>query len=160
MGEIFTRLTKDNIEGKEEIILAEIDDLLEFRGHPFQVRDDEEMEKLMESIRECGILNPILAFHNEDGETEIISGHRRVHAARKLGFSTVPVIRKKVTRDEETYLMGVSNFTSRETILPSERAFAYKAMMGAVNRALSKERLINSGFYDLATAYQSVHVNY
>ena len=134
MGEIFTRLTTENSEGKEEIIRVEIDDLHDFRRHPFHVREDEEMKKLTESIRECGILNPILAFHNEDGETEIISGHRRVHAARKLGFSTVPVIMKKVTRDEATFLMGASNLTSRETLLPSEKAFAYKAMMEAIGK--------------------------
>lgn len=134
MGEIFTRLTTENNEGKEEIIRVEIDDLHDFRRHPFHVREDEEMKKLTESIRECGILTPILVFTNEDGEPEIISGHRRVCAARKLGFATVPAIMKKVTRDEATYLMGVSNFTSRETILPSERAFAYKAMMEAIRK--------------------------
>ena len=134
MGEIFTRLTTENNEGKEEIIRVEIDDLHDFRRHPFHVREDEEMKKLTESIQECGILNPILAFHNEDGEKEIISGHRRVHAARKLGFSTVPVIMKRVTRDEATYLMGVSNLTSRETLLPSEMAFTYKAMMEAIGK--------------------------
>ncbi len=140
MGEIFTAV--GDSKGKEEIIHMEIGDLREFRGHTFQVRDDEEMKKLTESIGECGILNPILAFSNEDGEPEIISGHRRVYAARKLGFTTVPVIMKRVTRDEATFLMGVSNFTNRETILPSEKAFTFKAMMEAIR---TRERSTGEG---------------
>jgi ParB family chromosome partitioning protein len=132
MGEIITGLTAGDSKGKEEIIHVEIGELHEFRGHTFQVRDDEEMKILTESIRECGIMSPILAFNNEDGEPEIISGHRRVYAARRLGILTVPVIIKKVTREEATFLMGVSNFTNRETILPSEKAFTFKAMMEAI----------------------------
>jgi len=118
----------------EQIIQVPIEDLHEFRGHTFRVQDDEAMKSLMESVKERGFITPLLAFTNEDGEPELISGHRRLCVARKLGLTMVPVIMKRVDRDGATVLMGISNFLHREKVLPSERAFTYKAMIQALRK--------------------------
>ena len=117
----------------EKIEQVSVEDLHEFRDHTFQVRDD---DALMDSIREQGILTPLLVFRNEDGEPELISGHRRLQAAKKLGMDMVPVIMKRVNRSEATVLMGLTNFMNRDRILPSERAYTYTAMA----KALKSER--------------------
>lgn len=109
-------------------------DLIPFRNHTFKVRDDEDMEKLKESIQEHGILEPALGFWNEDGNLELISGHRRQHVALMLGLETMPVLIKPVNRDEATIIMGESNLQRREKILPSEKAFTYKEMLEAMKR--------------------------
>ena len=127
-------------DGKEQIEYMEPGDLLTFRNHTFQVKDDEEMIQLRESIRKNGILVPLLIFRNEDGELELISGHRRTKAALDIGLEKVPVIIKKVTRDMATILMGESNLRTREKLLPSERAFTYKAMLDALRRTPGRVR--------------------
>ena len=109
-----------------------VEELHEFRGHTFQVRDDDAMNTLMNSVKERGFILPLLAFTNEDGEPELISGHRRLWVAKKLGMETVPVIMRKVERPEATFLMGISNILNREKVLPSERGFTYAAMIKAI----------------------------
>ena len=109
-----------------------VEDLHVFRNHTFQVKDDESMKTLKESVREQGIIQPLLAFTNEDGESELISGHRRLWVARELGLETVPVLMKRVDRTEATMLMGISNILNREKVLPSERGFTYSAMLKAM----------------------------
>ena len=98
-----------------------------FEGHPYQVRDDEEMDALVDSIREHGILTPLIVRPLEDApnEYEVISGHRRLHAAQKAGISEVPAFVHAVSRDEAAIQLVDSNL-HREHILPSEKAFAYK----------------------------------
>ena len=116
----------------ETIEQIPVGDLHVFRNHTFQVKDDEAMKALMESIRDKGIVLPLLAFTNEDGEPELISGHRRLWVARELRLETVPVIMKRVDRPEATLLMGISNFMNRQKVLPSERGFTYAAMLKAL----------------------------
>ena len=100
---------------------------------PFQVRDDEEMEQLVESIRTNGVLNPIIVTPKYGGGYEIVSGHRRYAACQKLGVETIPVIVRDLDPDEATLCMIDSNL-HREHLLPSEKAYAYKAKMEVLNR--------------------------
>ena len=123
-----------------------VEDLNEFRNHTFQVNDDESMKKLEESVRENGILMPLLAFRNEDGELELISGHRRLYAAKKVGLVEVPVILRQTVRTDATLLMGEANLTGRERILPSEKAFTYKAMLTSLQRRANGEAAGPEGF--------------
>ena len=96
-------------------------DIQPFREHTFQVRDDEEMKKLRDSIRANGILQPLLVYWNEEWELEMISGHRRRQAAIDLRLKEVPVIVMHVNRETATLLMGESNLRTREKLLPSEK---------------------------------------
>ena len=123
----------------ETIEQIPVGDLHVFRNHTFQVKDDEAMKALMESIRDKGIVLPLLAFTNEDGEPELISGHRRLWVARELRLETVPVIMKRVDRSEATLLMGISNFMNRQKVLPSERGFTYAAMLKALKADKNRE---------------------
>ena len=109
-----------------------LDDLKPFKEHPFKVMEDEEMERLKESIRESGVLIPALARPTESGY-ELISGHRRLAACRALGMSTMPVIVRNLT-DEEAIITMVDSNLQREHILPSEKAFAYKMKYDAMKR--------------------------
>ena len=104
-----------------------------FEGHPYQVRDDAEMDALVESIREHGILTPLIVRPMEDApnEYEVISGHRRLHAAQKAGISEVPAFVHAVSRDEAAIQLVDSNL-HRERLLPSEKAFAYKMKFDAL----------------------------
>ena len=113
----------------EEIDLDLIDG---FEGHPFSVKDDEDMQKLLQSIAERGVLVPCLARQNGE-RYELISGHRRKAACKALGISTLPVIVKDMTREEAIITMVDSN-VQREHILPSEKAFAYKLKADAMKR--------------------------
>ena len=114
-------------------ITIHIANLHPFEGHPYQVRDDAEMEALVESIREHGILTPLIVRPLEDVpmEYEVISGHRRLHAAQKAGISEVPAFVHTVGRQEAAIQLVDSNL-HREHILPSEKAFAYKMKFDAL----------------------------
>ena len=114
-------------------ITIHIANLHPFEGHPYQVRDDAEMDVLVESIREHGILTPLIARPLEDApnEYEVISGHRRLHAAQKAGISEVPAFVHAVSRDEAAIQLVDSNL-HRERLLPSEKAFAYKMKFDAL----------------------------
>lgn len=103
----------------------------DFPNHPFKVRDDEKMQDLIESVKERGVLYPLLVRPKEDGTYELISGHRRKRAAQKLNIDNVKCIVKNLTDDEATILMVDSNI-QREEILPSEKAFAYKMKLEAM----------------------------
>jgi len=104
-----------------------------FEGHPFQVKDDPEMDQLVFSILTQGLLTPISVRPIENGEYEVISGHRRLHACKKAGIETVPALIYSLDRDAATIAMVDSNL-HREKILPSEKAFAYKLKMDAMSR--------------------------
>ena len=114
----------------EQVLNIPISQLHPFRNHPFQVKHDEAMTALCDSIREYGILSPLLARPASDGY-ELISGHRRRAAALKLGLKELPVLVRDMTDDEAVILMVDSNL-QRENILPSEKAFAYKMKLEAM----------------------------
>ena len=105
----------------------------EFPGHPFQVRMDEDMDQLVESIKERGVITPVTLRAKEDGRYETVSGHRRIKACELAGFETVPAEIKDLTRDEAILLMVDSNL-QRSFILPSEKAMAYKMRLDAMKR--------------------------
>ena len=113
-----------------DIPISEIDD---FPNHPFQVRDDEDMLQLVESIKEHGVMTPAVLRVKDDGRFEIVAGHRRKRACELAGLDTLRSEVKHLTRDEATVYMVESNF-QRSTILPSEKAYAYKMRMDALNR--------------------------
>ena len=108
-----------------------------FANHPFHVRKDMEMNELVDSIRESGVIVPLIVRSRPEGGYEIISGHRRCEACRELGIEKVPVRVQELTDDEATILMVNSNI-QREHVLPSEKAFAYKMKMDAMKRALGR----------------------
>ena len=112
------------------IPLTEIDD---FPDHPFQVRMDEDMDQLVESIKSRGVITPITLRKKDDGRYEIVSGHRRRRASEIAGFETIPAEIKELTRDEAIILMVESNL-QRSVILPSEKAFSYKMRLEAMKR--------------------------
>ena len=125
--------TEERLDAKKpKVDELPLDELKPFKEHPFKVMEDEEMERLKESIRESGVLIPALARPTEDGY-ELISGHRRLAACRALGMNTMPVIIRQLT-DEEAIIAMVDSNLQREHILPSEKAFAYKMKMDALKK--------------------------
>mgnify|MGYP000378343180 FL=1 len=118
------------IAGTQEI---EIGRIHAFPNHPFKVLDDEKMDTLVDSIRENGILNPVIVRPNQSGNYEMISGHRRLHAAKIVGLKKIPAIVKEMSDDEAIIKMVDANI-QREEILPSERAFSFKMKMEAMSR--------------------------
>ena len=119
---------EDRLEKVREIPLAE---LHPFKNHPFKVLDDESMQRTVESIARFGVLSPAIARPSPDGGYELVAGHRRHHACELVGMETMPVIVRELDDDAATILMVDSNL-QRETILPSERAFAYKMKLEAM----------------------------
>lgn len=115
---------------KEQILELPIGELHGFKGHPFQIRDDEALQALCDSIREYGVLSPLLTRPTDDG-FEIVSGHRRKAAALRLGLDRLPVLVRDMSDDEAVILMVDSNI-QRENLLPSEKAFAYKMKLDAL----------------------------
>jgi ParB family chromosome partitioning protein len=118
---------------KKKSLLLPISQLCTFKGHPYKVLDNEEMEALIESIKEQGILSPLIVRPLENGEYEIISGHRRLHAAEKAGLTEVPALIYPLNRTQAILAVVDSNL-HREHILPSEKAFAYKLKMEALKQ--------------------------
>lgn len=132
------------IAGTQEI---EIGRIYAFPHHPFKVLDDEKMNTLVESIRENGILNPVIVRPDQSGDYEMISGHRRLHAAGIIGLEKIPAIVKEMSDDEAIIQMVDANI-QREEILPSERAFSFKMKMEAMSRQGSREDLTcGTGFH-------------
>lgn len=115
----------------EKRAFVEISKIRDFKDHPFKVVDDEKMEKLVESVRENGIITPVVV-RQVGSDYEMISGHRRKRAAEIVGLKEIPCVVKELNDDEATILMVQSNI-QRETILPSEKAFAYKMELEAMN---------------------------
>lgn len=130
VDDLFESTHGDYLGRIEKIELSRIK---EFKGHPFKVKDDEEMDRLVESIKENGILNPIILRDKGDKTLEIVSGHRRKRAAELADMDTIPSIVRNLTDEEATILMVDSNL-QREELLPSEKAFAYKMKMEAMSR--------------------------
>lgn len=127
-------------EALEKVQPVAIDKLVPFKNHPFKVVDDEAMLRTTESIAQYGVLTPLIARPLENGTFEIISGHRRAHAALAAGLTEVPVLVRQMDDDAATVLMVDSNL-QRENILPSERAFAFKMKLEALNHQGSRSDL-------------------
>ena len=119
------------VVNEESAMEIEIDKIKPFAGHPFKVIDDEKMQDLIESISESGVLTPVLIRPDQNDGYEMISGHRRMHAAQKAGLITIPAIVREMTDDEAVIAMVDANI-QREELLPSEKAFAYKMKMEAM----------------------------
>ena len=139
MAKAKTSITTENRSGsaadaaaKEQRTEMPLSDLHPFEGHPFKVLDDELMEQTVESIRQIGVVSPLIVRPDPEGGFEILSGHRRFHAAQLAGLETVPVIVKEMDDDAAIIFMVDSNL-QRENILPSERAFSYKMKLEAMN---------------------------
>lgn len=133
-----TNITTENRSGlaadvaaKEQRTEMALSDLHPFEGHPFKVLDDELMEQTVESIKQIGVVSPLIVRPDPEGGFEILSGHRRLHAAQLAGLETVPVIVKEMDDDAAIIFMVDSNL-QRENILPSERAFSYKMKLEAM----------------------------
>ena len=122
---------------KEGTVEIRIDQIFPFENHPFKVLDDEKMDELVESIKANGVLSPVLVRPDDEGSYEMISGHRRMHAAKLAGLTLIPAIIKEMTDDEATICMVDAN-VQREEILPSERAFSLKMKMDAMRRQGSR----------------------
>ena len=118
---------------KETIVVIRIDQIQPFPNHPFQVNEDEAMERLKESIAENGVLMPAIVRQMSDGSFQMVSGHRRMHAAVILGMDRVPAIIREMSDDEAIVKMVDANI-QREELLPSEKAFAYKMKLEAMRR--------------------------
>lgn len=117
----------------EGTIDIDVEAIYPFENHPFKVLDDERMEELTESIRTSGVLTPVLVRPDDEGTYEMISGHRRLRAAKRAGLRKIPAIIKEMTDDEATIAMVDGNI-QREEILPSEKAFAFKMKLDAIKR--------------------------
>lgn len=128
------------LEKVQEIQLSE---LHPFKGHPFKVLDDEAMQKIVESIEQFGVLTPAIARPRAEGGYELIAGHRRHHASQLAGKETMPVIIRDLDDDAAVILMVDSNL-QRETLLPSEKAFAYKMKLEAIKRQGARTDLTSS----------------
>lgn len=120
--------------------LVKVRDIFPFKDHPFKVVDDEKMDELVESIRTNGVLTPVLIRPRSEGGYEMVSGHRRLHAAEKAGLDKIPSIIKEMSDDEAVIAMVDSN-VQREEILPSERAWSLKMKMDALRRQGSRTDL-------------------
>ena len=124
--------TKDDLK-REKVRIVPISNIEDFPDHPFQVKDDESMDALVESIRMNGVLNPVIALKIDENHYQLISGHRRKHACVLLGIDRIPLIGREMTKEEAVIEMVDSNL-QREHILPSEKARAYKMKYEALKR--------------------------
>lgn len=121
------------VVNEESSMEIQISRIRPFKDHPFKVLDDERMEDLVESVKERGVVTPVLLRPLENDQYEMISGHRRMHAAKRAGLLTIPAIVREMTDDEAVIVMVDANI-QREELLPSEKAFAYKLKMNAMKR--------------------------
>ena len=129
--DIFSTEESRQEQQREQVQQIPIGELFPFKDHPFKVLDDESMQRTVESVEQYGVLSPLIARPRPEGGYEIISGHRRQHAAQLAGLDTLPVIVRNMDDDAAVLLMVDSNL-QRENILPSERAFAYKMKLEAL----------------------------
>ena len=127
----------------EKIQILPLTELHPFRNHPFQVRDDDEMDKMVDSIKEYGVMTPAIVRPRKDGGYEIVAGHRRCHASQRAGVETMPCIVRDMDDDTAIILMVDSN-CQREHILPSEKAKAYQMKLEAVKRKAGRPSKNNS----------------
>ena len=129
--DIFSTEESRQEQQREQVQQIPIDELYPFKNHPFKVLDDQSMQRTVESVEQYGVLSPLIARPRPEAGYELISGHRRQHAAQLAGLDTLPVIVRNMDDDAAVLLMVDSNL-QRENILPSERAFAYKMKLEAL----------------------------
>ena len=141
--DIFSTEESRQEQQREQVQQIPIDELFPFKNHPFKVLDDESMQRTVESVEQYGVLSPLIARPRPEGGYEIISGHRRQHAAQLAGLDTLPVIVRQMDDDAAVLLMVDSNL-QRENILPSERAFAYKMKLEALKNQGARSDLTSS----------------
>ena len=141
--DIFSTEESRQEEKREQVQQIPIAELFPFKNHPFKVLDDETMQRTVESIQQIGVTNPLIARPRPEGGYEIISGHRRQHAAQLAGLDTLPVIVRQMDDDAAILLMVDSNL-QRESILPSERAFAYKMKLEALKNQGARSDLTSA----------------
>lgn len=143
LDDIFSTAEEREEAKLEKVWQIPLKDLYPFKDHPFQVRDDEEMQKVVDSVKEYGVVTPAIARRRPEGGYELISGHRRHHAAELAGLETMPVIVRNLDDDAATILMVDANL-QREQILPSEKAKAYKMKLEAIKHQ-GQRRDLTSG---------------
>ena len=141
--DIFSTEESRQEQQREQVQQIHIGELFPFKNHPFKVLDDESMQRTVESVEQYGVLSPLIARPLPEGGYEIISGHRRQHAAQLAGLDTVPVIVRNMDDDAAVLLMVDSNL-QRENILPSERAFAYKMKLEALKNQGARSDLTST----------------
>ena len=139
LDDLFSTEENRQEEQREQVQQIPIEELFPFKNHPFKVLDDESMQRTVESVEQYGVLSPLIARPRPEGGYEIISGHRRQHAAQLAGLDTLPVIVRQMDDDAAVLLMVDSNL-QRENILPSERAFAYKMKLEAIERTVGRPK--------------------
>ena len=149
LADLFSTSEERALEAQtqERVMMLPVSELHDFPGHPFQVRDDEEMEKLAESITQHGVLMPGLVRPRAAGGYEIVAGHRRKFASMKAGIREMPVIVREMDDDTAVILMVDSN-VQRENVLPSEKARAYKMKLDSIKRKVGRPSKENSGQLD------------
>ena len=143
LDDIFSTAEEREEAKLEKVWQIPLKDLYPFKDHPFQVRDDEEMQKVVDSVKEYGVVTPAIARRRPEGGYELISGHRRHHAAELAGLETMPVIVRNLDDDAAVILMVDANL-QREQILPSEKAKAYKMKLEAIKHQ-GQRRDLTSG---------------
>ena len=141
--DIFSTEESRQEQQREQVQQIPIGELFPFKNHPFKVLDDESMQRTVESVEQYGVLSPLIARPRPEGGYEIISGHRRQHAAQLAGLDTLPVIVRQMDDDAAVLLMVDSNL-QRENILPSERAFAYKMKLEALKNKGARSDLTSA----------------
>ena len=141
--DIFSTEESRQEQQREQVQQIPIGELFPFKNHPFKVLDDESMQRTAESVEQYGVLSPLIARPRPEGGYEIISGHRRQHAAQLAGLETLPVIVRNMDDDAAVLLMVDSNL-QREHILPSERAFAYKMKLDAIKNQGTRSDLTST----------------
>ena len=141
--DIFSTEESRQEQQREQVQQIPIGELFPFKNHPFKVLDDESMQRTVESVEQYGVLSPLIARPRPEGGYEIISGHRRQHAAQLAGLDNLPVIVRNMDDDAAVLLMVDSNL-QRENILPSERAFAYKMKLEALKNQGARSDLTSA----------------
>ena len=141
--DIFSTEESRQEQQREQVQQIPIGELFPFKNHPFKVLDDDSMQRTVESVEQYGVLSPLIARPRPEGGYEIISGHRRQHAAQLAGLETLPVIVRQMDDDAAVLLMVDSNL-QRENILPSERAFAYKMKLEAIKNQGARSDLTSA----------------
>lgn len=143
VDDLFTTQAEREDDKREKVLEVPLELIDSFPDHPFQVREDEDMVRMVESVEKFGVLTPAVARQKDDGRYELISGHRRMHAAGIAGHATLPVLVRNLTRDEAVIAMVDANL-QRENILPSEKAFSYKMKLEAISRQGERNDLTSS----------------
>ena len=155
--DIFSTEESRQEQQREQVQQIPIGELFPFKNHPFKVLDDESMQRTVESVEQYGVLSPLIARPRPEGGYEIISGHRRQHAAQLAGLDALPVIVRNMDDDAAVLLMVDSNL-QRENILPSERAFAYKMKLEALKNQGARSDLTSTQLVSKFEAMNSLEL--